>query len=516
MSNSSYKGPVTLDRYTRISELGDTLHSLLNKGIPIVGIIILLLVLKMFLQDAPGWLGLLWIGAGTCIGLLVWHSAGIGLPLLPLLAIQHFAVYGIPLINRNETLADYSDTLRDRAGMEVLILMVVCSISWRFGMQLFRPSPPVAHTLRIFVTEGNKVLNRLGVALILTSAGYELLNTLHLTSAVLSLFPAGTQSIVVAIIGAAGMSGYFLVSMFIASGEAHRNTRTIFGVVLVSHLILMTASILLSSVINIIGAVTLGLFWGSGRMPKMFLLICAITLSFLNIGKFEMRERYWGASGQVTTNVSIAKFPAYYWEWAGYSTNKIFGQTDDYVGKKNDNRQTMLSRMDNMQNLLYVSNKVTVEKTPVLGGETYSLIPPLLIPRILWPDKPRAHEGQALLNVHYGRQSQADTFTTYVAWGLLPEAYGNFGPIWGAVILGVTLGIIFAWIENATAAKPLLSLEGMVTFSLLIGFAASFEMVSSVLVTSLFQSIVTISMACIPFVQSTSVIRPEESEAESE
>jgi hypothetical protein len=118
-----------------------------------------------------------------------------------------------------------------------------------------------------------------------------------------------------------------------------------------------------------------------------------------------------------------------------------------------------------------------------------------------------------MLNVHFGRQSRADSFTTYIAWGLLPEAYGNFGSTWGAVILGVVLGGLFAWLENLTASKPLLSLEGMVTFALFIGLASSFEMVSSVLITSLFQSVVTIALACFPFVQRMTVIRPEEEPA---
>ncbi|HEY9250899.1 MAG TPA: hypothetical protein VIO38_17280 [Rariglobus sp.] len=506
---------VRLDRYTRISELGDALHVLLRNGIPILALIILVLVARLFLQDKPGWMALMWIGAGTCLALLTWQNAGIGLPLLPLLAMQHLAVYGIPLVNRNDTIVRYAESLVDDAGLEVLILLAASSAAWRFGMQVFRPAPPTAYALRVFAIEGNKVLNRIGIALIITSAGYELLSSLHLIGIVMAVLPAGTQSIAMAIIGSAGMSGYFLVAMFIAGGEARPSTRTIFWSILVLHLILLTSSILLSSVINIVGAVVIGLFWGSGRMPRRFLLVCTVVLSFLNVGKFEMRERYWGAGGQVSTNVNLTGLPAYYWEWCGYSVDKLVGYEEPSGNKSEEKAQTMLARMDNMQNLLYVSDKVVNEKKPVLGGETYSLIPPLLIPRIFWPEKPRSHEGQALLNVHYERQTRADTFSTYVAWGLLPEAYGNFGPVWGAVILGVVLGFMFAWLENATAAKPLLSLEGMVTFAVLIGFASSFEMVSSVLVTALFQSIVTISVACLPFVQNMLVVRPEE-DAEAE
>lgn len=514
MSEHPTHHPVRFDRYTRISELGDALHSLLPKMVIVIAVVVLMLALKLFLTDTPGWLALVFIGAGTCLALVAWQSGGIGLPLLPLLAIQHLFVYGVPLVNSNEIVAAYPESLMDQAGLEVLILLAATAAAWRFGMQVFRPAQPVAYALKMFVTEGNRVLNRVGIALIVVAAGYEFANSLGFVAVIINLLPGGTHSIVVAMINAVGMSGYFLVAMFVASGEASGSTRNIFWCVLAAHLVLLTSSLLLSSVINIIGAVVIGLFWGSGRMPRRFLLICAVILSFLNIGKFDMRSRYWGPTDEALSSVSIAQLPAYYWEWIGHSSDKIFGDDGANDTVRDQKKQTLLARVDNMQNLLFAINGIANEKVEPLRGETYAIIPPLLIPRIFWPEKPRTHEGQVMLNVHFGRQSRAESFTTYIAWGLLPEAYGNFGSVWGSVILGLVLGGFFAWLENLTSAKPLLSLEGMVTFALFIGIASSFEMVSSVLVTSLFQSVVTIALACFPFVQKMTVVRPDESAEE--
>lgn len=510
MSETGTNRSMQLDRYTRIGELGDALHRFLKTAIPLIAVATVLLSLKLFFTGTPGWLAIIWMGAGLCIALVSWHGAGIGLPLLPLLAVQHFATYAVPLINRNEAIKGYTESQFNHAGLQVLVLLVVSSAAWRTGMKFFSPSPPTAHAFRMIVTEGNRALNRIGLLLIITAAGYELLNALHLTTQLLAVLPSGTQSIVVAIMGAAGMAGYFLVAMFIANGAAPRSTRNIFWIVLAGHLFLITASILLSSVINIIGAVCIGLFWGSGRFPRMFLFVCALVLSFLNIGKFEMRERYWIGSGQVSANVTLASLPGYYMEWAGYSWDMMTSNREEaFPDPKESKRQTMLARMDNMQNLLFVADRIGSGTIQPLGGETYAIIPPLLIPRIFWPEKPRSHEGQVLLNVHFGRQSREDSFGTYIAWGLLPEAYGNFGPFWGAAILGVFLGFAFAALENLTARKPLLSMEGMITLVLLIGIASSFEMVASVLVTSLFQAVLTVIMACFPFVQSMTSVRPE-------
>jgi hypothetical protein len=130
---------------------------------------------------------------------------------------------------------------------------------------------------------------------------------------------------------------------------------------------------------------------------------------------------------------------------------------------------------------------------------------------MFWPNKPRTHEGQILLNVHFGRQDLEATFQTYIAWGLLPEAYGNFGPKTGAIALGIFLGLCFAWVENFTARKLLLSLEGFISFTILLGLMGSFEMVASVLVTSIFQSVVVLVIACFPFVERMVLRRPEAS-----
>jgi membrane-bound ClpP family serine protease len=116
-----------------------------------------------------------------------------------------------------------------------------------------------------------------------------------------------------------------------------------------------------------------------------------------------------------------------------------------------------------------------------------------------------------MLNVHFGRQDLASTFKTYVAWGLLPEAYGNFGPIKGSLIIGIVLGLLFAWAECYTTHKPLLSAEGFVAFVIFLILANSFEMVSSVMVTAMFQAVVPVIVACAPFVRLRTVVRPTDS-----
>ena len=76
------------------------------------------------------------------------------------------------------------------------------------------------------------------------------------------------------------------------------------------------------------------------------------------------------------------------------------------------------------------------------------------------------------------------------------------------VLLGACLGLIFAWLENFTARKLLLSLEGFIAFTILLDMAGSFEMVASVLVTMMFQSVILLIVASVPFVERTILKRP--------
>jgi hypothetical protein len=210
--------------------------------------------------------------------------------------------------------------------------------------------------------------------------------------------------------------------------------------------------------------------------------------------------------------VRLEEMPGSYAEWFEVSYDVLTGnenRTGGFGGQKAHNKGvSLLERVNNLQNLLFVVDAMDTWGISPLGGKTYTLIPPLLLPRIIWPDKPRAHEGQIMLNVHFGRQDLDSTLTTYVAWGLLPEAYGNFGPRFGALFLGIVLGVGFAWLENFTARKLLLSLEGFIAFTVLLAMTNSFEMVASVLVTSLFQAIGVLVIASTPFIERMTVTRP--------
>jgi hypothetical protein len=464
----------------------------------------------LFWTQQPGARAFGLIAAGSGLVLYVWSRRAAGLPVVPLLAVQNLLVYGLPIVTRNPTLAEYSASDLDRAGLEVLTFSLSLTGSWFLAMQLLSPSRGASRALAGLGQDAGRRLTGVGFALTLLVSANALLDSLQMTGFIYEILPAGSTSLVAALLSAAGMTGFFLLAQALSAGRLGLVGRLSCWVLLALNCALSASTFLLSGPIVLIAAVALGLFWGNGRLPWRYLVIVLSVVAFLSGGKYTMRERYWirGEDGDYPgTTFTLTDLPGVYAEWASASVDATVGDSRPMVGPPTADEKAsagILGRVNNLQNLLYIIRIIETEHVSLIHGATYALVPELLVPRILWPGKPRSHVGQEILNVHFGRQDEISTFSTYVAWGLLPEAYGNFGPIAGALALGCVLGTGFAWVENYTANKLILSLEGLLAFALMVAMANSFEMVSTVLVTSTVDSLLPIGLALLPFVHRTS------------
>jgi hypothetical protein len=97
-----------------------------------------------------------------------------------------------------------------------------------------------------------------------------------------------------------------------------------------------------------------------------------------------------------------------------------------------------------------------------------------------------------MLTVNYGLQTIEQTASTSIGWGLLPEAYANFGYI-GIAGLAVALAIFYALITNITVGVPMTSLRFVL--GLLIMAAATRADTMGVFITTQFQGVVGVSLA---------------------
>src|SRR5207237_309774 len=109
-------------------------------------------------------------------------------------------------------------------------------------------------------------------------------------------------------------------------------------------------------------------------------------------------------------------------------------------------------------------------------------------------------------NIHYGVQTREDTAITTIGWGLLNEAYANFGLV-GCAGLAVVLGIFYGSMARWSLNTPMLSARSLFTMMVL-NFAIQTEFSASVYVTALFQTFVPLLAVTFLFMKSHSFEAP--------
>ncbi|HXI69423.1 MAG TPA: hypothetical protein VNN22_03590 [Verrucomicrobiae bacterium] len=436
------------------------------------------------LISVTGWLCLeFWLRAGRR-----------GVPAFAALVSSLVLLNSLPLLTHNAALQGLSDATMRVAGLTVAFFLVMLCGGWWLGAQSV-PGRPSKWNL---LPAGASFAGDSGLKLSLPLLGLAVLFKMSVVSGLLfRLLPenlTGLFSALQAFSGAATLLGAFLGGLAVARLPLLGGA-LIFWTLFALDFLLDTSSVLLSAASGLVIACGAGLGLRRRRIPWAFLIVLLLVVGFLNQGKFVMRERYWNPeSGE--QRMSLSGLPSFFAEWADVSLAmfKNNWQADPSEPQDNpDAGQPLIERLDNFRNLTFIVDKFATAKVEPLYGRTYMVIPALLIPRVFWPDKPRTHEGQIMLNLHFGRQaSEEETVKTYIAWGLLPEAVGNFGCAGGGLFLGLVAGFLCGGLESWSARKRLLSVEGLVAAALLVQLAVSYEMVASVLITAMFQMLVAV------------------------
>jgi len=148
--------------------------------------------------------------------------------------------------------------------------------------------------------------------------------------------------------------------------------------------------------------------------------------------------------------------------------------------------------------VLYIEYS-TPDMVPYLNGETYKVIPQLLIPRFLLPGKVGSHYGNTVMAVHYGIMDSEDETGTSVGFGLICEAFANFGYL-GCLVLPILLGSATGWVTRWCMSVPIMSFRFF--FGVLcLSSAFQVEYTAGVLVSSLFQATVALGVMALVFMR---------------
>jgi hypothetical protein len=405
----------------------------------------------------------------SAIPSLLWaKSGGSRFPVFEPIMLLCANTYALPLLNGQMQLAMYAPEVVTKAALIVLLYQFVAVLSY----QMIQGRPGESRFWRVSILH-HQVERFLVYGLIISSV-YVWADTFT------ELIPPEINSVLRAVCFGIGILCTFVGAQRWGRGELTQTDKSVMLLALGIQLIFQMVSLLLVNTISLLGIGLLGYLSGSKRIPWAVTFVAFLSIAVLHNGKDPMREKHWTREEPLPT---FTELPGFYSEWIGHGLQISL---EDEHGQKSASRR-LLERTSLMHILCLVVDW-TPDRQDYLHGETYGYVLPQLIPRFLWPDKPRSHVGTYRLGIYYGLQDEDATQTTTIAFGILSEAYANFGVI-GAALLGLFWGVALKKIQVLGACSPMFSQAGLVMI-LLTAWGFNVELTMAAWISSLFQAMI--------------------------
>jgi hypothetical protein len=398
---------------------------------------------------------------------LLWaRSGGSRFPVFETILILCANAYALPVLNAREQLAGYAPEVITRSCIAVILYQLTAILIYQTvrglpGRSRFWREPLITHQVEKFIVYG-----------LVLSTTYIWMSTFT------TWVPSELESILRAVFYGVGILCAFVSAQRWGRGEMTRGEKTVFLCTVIPQLIMMSVGLILIGALSLIGIALLGYVSGGKRIPWVVIAISFGILAVLHTGKTRMREKYWDQAYPAPT---ISQLPAYFSEWVDYGLQPTSG------GKTVS--QKMLERTSLMHILCLIVD-CTPGRQDYLYGHTYTYVLPQLIPRWFWENKPRSHIATYELGIYYGLQDEEATNTTTIAFGLLTEAYANFG-LFGAILLGAFWGFCLKKLQILSTFSPMFSFAGLLMV-LLTAWAFSAELTMAAWVSSLEQAVLVV------------------------
>ncbi|MBD2297289.1 hypothetical protein [Nostoc sp. FACHB-190] len=416
-------------------------------------IALILVVVKIMTADAPSpsKAGALLIAVMSLLPAYLWCAdRAKGLPLFPIMALTYLASHAFPLVSKNPNVLKYSESLHFNAAVVVAIFLVVGTITW---LRLVQHEPQGKSVIKVFKP---KQITPFFLQIIFCSILFDLLQN---TGYIWQIIPGQIYTTLKTALPALTSLGLMILGYQLGAKCLSRQQAIIF-LGLITCLVFQAG---VSLYLNIGGVYTvltsLGWMLGSGKLPWRLLLVTFLIISFLNLGKSETRAIYWNKGA-----IQPGQYTTVYVTWINNSLKQI-NIHENSLNKPKQKSESINDRASLIHILMKaISDTGTIRE--YLNGKTYAIIPQLLVPRILNPNKLRGAEATNMLNIHYGRQTYEQTLTTQISWGMLQEAYANFGTI-GCAGLGVFLGSLYGYVTRLAMKVPITSYRFLISLALI-------------------------------------------------
>jgi hypothetical protein len=420
------------------------------------------------------YLGLVIVVLGFLPALMWLKLSKFGLPVFETFMATTITAYGIPLISGQDQLLNYSvDTITTSALAVVLFQAVAVTA---YSITVAFPKRSSTWTKNVVSGDISKYLGY----------GMAISTTYTVVDQFTNWIPDNLEGPVRATCTGLGIIATFVECRRWGLGELRSREKSYFVVQLVVQVVFSLVSIFLVQAISVLILGLLGYISGSKRFPVLTVAVLLPIFAILHHGKSAMRDKYWVNHAPLP---SFVQLPDFFGEWIDH------GLESTPEGEEPTERHSLLDRTSLIQILcLVVSN--TPDRLPYMNGVTYAQIPGQFVPRFFWPGKPVGHISTYTLSIYYGLQNEEDTQKTTIGFGLLAEAYANFG-LFGVGLIGAVFGIGFKKFCRWAADSPILSYPGMVMI-VLMAWSFQDEMTVSLWLSSLYQACLVV--CAVPFV----------------
>ncbi|GAB4369389.1 MAG: hypothetical protein Kow00121_09270 [Elainellaceae cyanobacterium] len=438
-------------------------------------------------EDLLDNLGAALITVGALFPTYLWCSGRAkGIPVFPILMLQYIWAYAFPIVTNHYRVIQYSIQEQFFASITTAIFLFLATFTW---FQYVKKTPAPFLFYRGF-SSGRKSSN-----ILLTCLLISILFNVSFTGKWFES-DSGIFSVVrIAVIAATSLAA-FILSYQLGDNQLTKAQARLLIVLIPLFILTSIVSLLLVGAASVFFVATVGFIIGRRAIPLLPIAIMISLLTFLHAGKGEMRSKYWFELSYPP--LQPWGYPAFLQEWSDYSL-KHFIPSDD-LSEPEDN-ESFFERSSMIQMLLLVQSR-TPDQVPYLNGETYALIPQLLVPRILNPQKVGVHVGTHTLSIHYGLQS-SEKITNTIAWGLLTESYANFGTL-GCIGLAIVLGAMYGLVGRWTINAPIFSVQAFLSIVML-SVGIQTDASAGVFVSTLFQSVVILCFVSIFLMKSQQV-----------
>ncbi len=407
---------------------------------------------------------LLILFASVLPGVFWIRTGSLGIPVLPIVSLAYIPYFGWPTLSSSEVTLDYTAWEILRAALTVVLFLLTATASWVLIARKTRLRDHIAPDQ----FEDSRVIR-----LALTGLWVAVAFNLGYISGLLNWL--GTfHGLARAIAGTLATVACFLSGVTRAQGIL-RGKAWAGAIAGLSLLILVSLSnlFLVVAIIYLL-AMLFGYIIVAKRIPWLAIGTVFVAVTVLHAGKPEMRAKYWETGSAAS---SVAALPGLMAEWVGDGI---------YVISSGSDYQSPLERTGLMHMVLRAQSQ-TPDRIDYLYGATYALLPSILVPRFIDTSKPISGIGMELLNIHYGIFTGQSEALTSIGWGLVAEAYANYGYpcVMGiALIFGVLCAALHNWSANAAVISmpTLLSIAVMMA---LINVEADFIQICSTILQAL-------------------------------